>query len=145
MCCIFVVKKWMFVYSRNSLCWFMCYTFLLKSALQTANIHSLHSVVLEFSFFQDAVAISHKNMCNNNILLYYYYKLAFWLYCASVSHVVPPPTSPTAKSAGTPSEAGSQDSDGAVGPRYTNTPKNPSARVQTAAQEFTSVEIIQAS
>uniref|UniRef100_A0A7N8Y0W7 Dynein cytoplasmic 1 intermediate chain 2 n=1 Tax=Mastacembelus armatus TaxID=205130 RepID=A0A7N8Y0W7_9TELE len=31
---------------------------------------------------------------------------------------VPPPTSPTTKSAGTPSEAGSQDSDGAVGPRY---------------------------
>uniref|UniRef100_A0A665WCP6 Dynein, cytoplasmic 1, intermediate chain 2a n=1 Tax=Echeneis naucrates TaxID=173247 RepID=A0A665WCP6_ECHNA len=29
--------------------------------------------------------------------------------------VVPPPMSPTAKSAGTPSEAGSQDSDGAVG------------------------------
>ncbi|GLD67533.1 cytoplasmic dynein 1 intermediate chain 2-like isoform X5 [Lates japonicus] len=31
--------------------------------------------------------------------------------------VVPPPMSPTAKSAGTPSEAGSQDSDGAAGPR----------------------------
>lgn len=28
--------------------------------------------------------------------------------------------SPTTKSAGTPSEAGSQDSDGAVGPRYTH-------------------------
>uniref|UniRef100_A0A8C5EIX0 Cytoplasmic dynein 1 intermediate chain 2-like n=1 Tax=Gouania willdenowi TaxID=441366 RepID=A0A8C5EIX0_GOUWI len=34
--------------------------------------------------------------------------------------VVPPPTSPTAKSTGTPSEAGSQDSDGVVGPRYTH-------------------------
>uniref|UniRef100_A0A667Z1B5 Dynein cytoplasmic 1 intermediate chain 2 n=1 Tax=Myripristis murdjan TaxID=586833 RepID=A0A667Z1B5_9TELE len=33
--------------------------------------------------------------------------------------VVPPPMSPTSKSVGTPSEAGSQDSDGAVGPRYT--------------------------
>lgn len=52
---------------------------------------------------------------------------------------------PAPKSAETPSETGSQDSDGAVGPRYTNTPKNPSARVQTAAQEFTSVESIQAS
>uniref|UniRef100_A0A667ZUJ0 Dynein cytoplasmic 1 intermediate chain 2 n=1 Tax=Myripristis murdjan TaxID=586833 RepID=A0A667ZUJ0_9TELE len=31
--------------------------------------------------------------------------------------VVPPPMSPTSKSVGTPSEAGSQDSDGAVGPR----------------------------
>ncbi|KAI3355790.1 hypothetical protein L3Q82_004362 [Scortum barcoo] len=36
--------------------------------------------------------------------------------------VVPPPVSPTTKSAGTPSEAGSQDSDGAVGPRRV-TPK----------------------
>uniref|UniRef100_A0A8C5G871 Cytoplasmic dynein 1 intermediate chain 2-like n=1 Tax=Gouania willdenowi TaxID=441366 RepID=A0A8C5G871_GOUWI len=36
--------------------------------------------------------------------------------------VVPPPTSPTAKSTGTPSEAGSQDSDGVVGPRR-GTPK----------------------
>lgn len=34
-------------------------------------------------------------------------------------YLVPPPMSPTAKSVGTPSEAGSQDSgDGAVGPRY---------------------------
>lgn len=37
-----------------------------------------------------------------------------------VYHVAPPPTSPTTKSAGTPSEAGSQDSDGAVGPRYSH-------------------------
>uniref|UniRef100_A0A8C4ISY9 Dynein cytoplasmic 1 intermediate chain 2 n=1 Tax=Dicentrarchus labrax TaxID=13489 RepID=A0A8C4ISY9_DICLA len=36
---------------------------------------------------------------------------------ASEAPVVPPPMSPTTKSAGTPSEAGSQDSDGAVGPR----------------------------
>uniref|UniRef100_A0A8C6VZS3 Dynein cytoplasmic 1 intermediate chain 2 n=1 Tax=Nothobranchius furzeri TaxID=105023 RepID=A0A8C6VZS3_NOTFU len=36
-----------------------------------------------------------------------------------VSNIVPPLTSPAAKSAGTPSEAGSQDSDGAAGPRYT--------------------------
>ncbi|MEQ2196443.1 Cytoplasmic dynein 1 intermediate chain 2, partial [Xenoophorus captivus] len=42
--------------------------------------------------------------------------------------VVPPPTSPTAKSAGTPSEAGSQDSDGAVGPRRV-TPKLGMAKV----------------
>uniref|UniRef100_A0A8C9X4Q8 Dynein cytoplasmic 1 intermediate chain 2 n=1 Tax=Sander lucioperca TaxID=283035 RepID=A0A8C9X4Q8_SANLU len=34
----------------------------------------------------------------------------------SEAPVVPPPISPTTKSAGTPSEAGSQDSDGAVGP-----------------------------
>lgn len=34
--------------------------------------------------------------------------------------VVPAPTSPTAKSADTLSETGSQDSDGAVGPRYMN-------------------------
>lgn len=40
----------------------------------------------------------------------------------------PPPTSPTAKSAGTPSEAGSQDSDGAVGPRRV-TPKLGMAKV----------------
>ena len=32
-------------------------------------------------------------------------------------YAVPPPVSPTTKSAGTPSEAGSQDSDGAAGPR----------------------------
>uniref|UniRef100_A0A3B5A3M7 Cytoplasmic dynein 1 intermediate chain 2 n=1 Tax=Stegastes partitus TaxID=144197 RepID=A0A3B5A3M7_9TELE len=42
--------------------------------------------------------------------------------------VVPPPMSPTAKSAGTPSEAGSQDSDGAVGPRR-GTPKLGMAKV----------------
>uniref|UniRef100_A0A8C7VJE7 Cytoplasmic dynein 1 intermediate chain 2 n=1 Tax=Oncorhynchus mykiss TaxID=8022 RepID=A0A8C7VJE7_ONCMY len=37
--------------------------------------------------------------------------------------VVPPPMSPTCKSVGTPSEAGSQDSgDGAVGPRYKHPP-----------------------
>ncbi|XP_048882089.1 dynein, cytoplasmic 1, intermediate chain 2a-like isoform X2 [Brienomyrus brachyistius] len=39
----------------------------------------------------------------------------------------PPPTSPTAKSAGTPSEAGSQDSsDGAVGPRTLHWDSDPS-------------------
>lgn len=37
--------------------------------------------------------------------------------CHPLHFTVPPPTSPTTKSAGTPSEAGSQDSDGAVGPR----------------------------
>ncbi|KAK2839786.1 hypothetical protein Q5P01_013526 [Channa striata] len=42
--------------------------------------------------------------------------------------VVPPPMSPTNKSAGTPSEAGSQDSDGAVGPRR-GTPKLGMAKV----------------
>uniref|UniRef100_A0A3Q3CXG1 Dynein cytoplasmic 1 intermediate chain 2 n=3 Tax=Haplochromini TaxID=319058 RepID=A0A3Q3CXG1_HAPBU len=42
--------------------------------------------------------------------------------------VVPPPISPTAKSAGTPSDAGSQDSDGAVGPRRV-TPKLGMAKV----------------
>uniref|UniRef100_H2V8L0 Dynein cytoplasmic 1 intermediate chain 2 n=1 Tax=Takifugu rubripes TaxID=31033 RepID=H2V8L0_TAKRU len=42
--------------------------------------------------------------------------------------VVPPPVSPTTKSAGTPSEAGSQDSDGAVGPRR-QTPKLGMAKV----------------
>uniref|UniRef100_A0A7N9AMD2 Dynein cytoplasmic 1 intermediate chain 2 n=1 Tax=Mastacembelus armatus TaxID=205130 RepID=A0A7N9AMD2_9TELE len=41
---------------------------------------------------------------------------------------VPPPTSPTTKSAGTPSEAGSQDSDGAVGPRR-GTPKLGMAKI----------------
>uniref|UniRef100_A0AAQ6ARA4 Dynein, cytoplasmic 1, intermediate chain 2a n=1 Tax=Amphiprion ocellaris TaxID=80972 RepID=A0AAQ6ARA4_AMPOC len=40
--------------------------------------------------------------------------------------VVPPPMSPTAKSAGTPSEAGSQDSDGAVGPRTLHWDSDPS-------------------
>uniref|UniRef100_A0A7N8XQ52 Dynein cytoplasmic 1 intermediate chain 2 n=1 Tax=Mastacembelus armatus TaxID=205130 RepID=A0A7N8XQ52_9TELE len=39
---------------------------------------------------------------------------------------VPPPTSPTTKSAGTPSEAGSQDSDGAVGPRTLHWDSDPS-------------------
>uniref|UniRef100_A0AAQ5ZZQ9 Dynein, cytoplasmic 1, intermediate chain 2a n=1 Tax=Amphiprion ocellaris TaxID=80972 RepID=A0AAQ5ZZQ9_AMPOC len=48
-------------------------------------------------------------------------------YCLSLC-VVPPPMSPTAKSAGTPSEAGSQDSDGAVGPRR-GTPKLGMAKV----------------
>uniref|UniRef100_A0A672JCS1 Cytoplasmic dynein 1 intermediate chain 2-like n=1 Tax=Salarias fasciatus TaxID=181472 RepID=A0A672JCS1_SALFA len=43
-----------------------------------------------------------------------------------LSVVVPPPTSPTAKSAGTPSEAGSQDSDGAVGPRTLHWDSDPS-------------------
>lgn len=42
--------------------------------------------------------------------------------------VVPLPVSPTPKSAGTPSEAGSQDSDGAVGPRR-GTPKLAMAKV----------------
>lgn len=42
--------------------------------------------------------------------------------------VVPPPISPTTKSAGTPSEAGSQDSDGAVGPRR-GTPKLGMAKI----------------
>uniref|UniRef100_H3C5N3 Dynein cytoplasmic 1 intermediate chain 2 n=1 Tax=Tetraodon nigroviridis TaxID=99883 RepID=H3C5N3_TETNG len=42
--------------------------------------------------------------------------------------VAPPPVSPTTKSAGTPSEAGSQDSDGAVGPRR-QTPKLGMAKV----------------
>lgn len=41
-------------------------------------------------------------------------------YCLSY-YVVPPPMSPTTKSGGTPSDAGSQDSDGAVGPRYIHT------------------------
>ncbi|KAM8858225.1 dynein, cytoplasmic 1, intermediate chain 2a isoform 2-T2 [Synchiropus picturatus] len=42
--------------------------------------------------------------------------------------VVPaPPMSPTAKSAGTPSETGSQDSDGAVGPRTLHWDSDPSA------------------
>uniref|UniRef100_A0A3P9I4L9 Dynein cytoplasmic 1 intermediate chain 2 n=1 Tax=Oryzias latipes TaxID=8090 RepID=A0A3P9I4L9_ORYLA len=41
---------------------------------------------------------------------------------------VPAPTSPIAKSAGTPSEAGSQDSDGAAGPRHV-TPKLGMAKV----------------
>ncbi|XP_033984798.1 cytoplasmic dynein 1 intermediate chain 2-like isoform X2 [Trematomus bernacchii] len=39
---------------------------------------------------------------------------------------VPPPISPTPKSAGTPSEAGSQDSDGAVGPRTLHWDSDPS-------------------
>uniref|UniRef100_A0AAX7SWM4 Dynein, cytoplasmic 1, intermediate chain 2a n=1 Tax=Astatotilapia calliptera TaxID=8154 RepID=A0AAX7SWM4_ASTCA len=39
---------------------------------------------------------------------------------------VPPPISPTAKSAGTPSDAGSQDSDGAVGPRNLHWDSDPS-------------------
>uniref|UniRef100_A0A672JCX5 Cytoplasmic dynein 1 intermediate chain 2-like n=1 Tax=Salarias fasciatus TaxID=181472 RepID=A0A672JCX5_SALFA len=47
---------------------------------------------------------------------------------ATDAPVVPPPTSPTAKSAGTPSEAGSQDSDGAVGPRR-GTPKLGMAKI----------------
>uniref|UniRef100_A0A8C5EGP5 Cytoplasmic dynein 1 intermediate chain 2-like n=1 Tax=Gouania willdenowi TaxID=441366 RepID=A0A8C5EGP5_GOUWI len=38
----------------------------------------------------------------------------------------PPPTSPTAKSTGTPSEAGSQDSDGVVGPRTLHWDSDPS-------------------
>ncbi|XP_013856720.1 cytoplasmic dynein 1 intermediate chain 2 isoform X1 [Austrofundulus limnaeus] len=38
----------------------------------------------------------------------------------------PPPTSPTTKSAGTPSEAGSQDSDGAAGPRTLHWDSDPS-------------------
>ncbi|CAG09951.1 unnamed protein product, partial [Tetraodon nigroviridis] len=41
--------------------------------------------------------------------------------------VAPPPVSPTTKSAGTPSEAGSQDSDGAVGPRTLHWDSDPSA------------------
>uniref|UniRef100_A0A672JFR5 Cytoplasmic dynein 1 intermediate chain 2-like n=1 Tax=Salarias fasciatus TaxID=181472 RepID=A0A672JFR5_SALFA len=45
---------------------------------------------------------------------------------ATDAPVVPPPTSPTAKSAGTPSEAGSQDSDGAVGPRTLHWDSDPS-------------------
>lgn len=40
---------------------------------------------------------------------------------SSLHFTVPPPTSPTTKSAGTPSEAESQDSDGAVGPRCART------------------------
>ncbi|XP_071378884.1 cytoplasmic dynein 1 intermediate chain 2, partial [Centroberyx affinis] len=40
--------------------------------------------------------------------------------------VVPPPMSPTSKSVGTPSEAGSQDSDGAVGPRTLHWDSDPS-------------------
>uniref|UniRef100_A0A8C3AW38 Dynein cytoplasmic 1 intermediate chain 2 n=1 Tax=Cyclopterus lumpus TaxID=8103 RepID=A0A8C3AW38_CYCLU len=40
--------------------------------------------------------------------------------------VAPPPISPTTKSAGTPSEAGSQDSDGAVGPRTLHWDSDPS-------------------
>uniref|UniRef100_A0A7N6B223 Cytoplasmic dynein 1 intermediate chain 2 n=1 Tax=Anabas testudineus TaxID=64144 RepID=A0A7N6B223_ANATE len=40
--------------------------------------------------------------------------------------VVPPPMSPTNKSMGTPSEAGSQDSDGAVGPRTLHWDSDPS-------------------
>uniref|UniRef100_A0A6D2WTH2 Dynein cytoplasmic 1 intermediate chain 2 n=1 Tax=Takifugu rubripes TaxID=31033 RepID=A0A6D2WTH2_TAKRU len=39
---------------------------------------------------------------------------------------LPPPVSPTTKSAGTPSEAGSQDSDGAVGPRTLHWDSDPS-------------------
>uniref|UniRef100_A0A669DRA4 Dynein cytoplasmic 1 intermediate chain 2 n=1 Tax=Oreochromis niloticus TaxID=8128 RepID=A0A669DRA4_ORENI len=46
-------------------------------------------------------------------------------YCLSPC-VVPPPISPTAKSAGTPSDAGSQDSDGAVGPRNLHWDSDPS-------------------
>uniref|UniRef100_A0AAX7VGZ8 Dynein, cytoplasmic 1, intermediate chain 2a n=1 Tax=Astatotilapia calliptera TaxID=8154 RepID=A0AAX7VGZ8_ASTCA len=46
-------------------------------------------------------------------------------YCLSAC-VVPPPISPTAKSAGTPSDAGSQDSDGAVGPRNLHWDSDPS-------------------
>uniref|UniRef100_A0A8P4GGG1 Dynein cytoplasmic 1 intermediate chain 2 n=1 Tax=Dicentrarchus labrax TaxID=13489 RepID=A0A8P4GGG1_DICLA len=45
---------------------------------------------------------------------------------ASEAPVVPPPMSPTTKSAGTPSEAGSQDSDGAVGPRTLHWDSDPS-------------------
>uniref|UniRef100_A0A669EZG8 Dynein cytoplasmic 1 intermediate chain 2 n=1 Tax=Oreochromis niloticus TaxID=8128 RepID=A0A669EZG8_ORENI len=41
-------------------------------------------------------------------------------------HNIPPPISPTAKSAGTPSDAGSQDSDGAVGPRNLHWDSDPS-------------------
>uniref|UniRef100_A0A8C4P1B6 Dynein cytoplasmic 1 intermediate chain 2 n=1 Tax=Dicentrarchus labrax TaxID=13489 RepID=A0A8C4P1B6_DICLA len=41
-------------------------------------------------------------------------------------YAVPPPMSPTTKSAGTPSEAGSQDSDGAVGPRTLHWDSDPS-------------------
>ncbi|XP_020568892.1 cytoplasmic dynein 1 intermediate chain 2 isoform X4 [Oryzias latipes] len=44
-----------------------------------------------------------------------------------VSAAVPAPTSPIAKSAGTPSEAGSQDSDGAAGPRTLHWDSDPSA------------------
>uniref|UniRef100_A0A667ZKW0 Cytoplasmic dynein 1 intermediate chain 2 n=1 Tax=Myripristis murdjan TaxID=586833 RepID=A0A667ZKW0_9TELE len=46
-------------------------------------------------------------------------------YCLS-QYVVPPPMSPTSKSVGTPSEAGSQDSDGAVGPRTLHWDSDPS-------------------
>uniref|UniRef100_A0A671YSB8 Dynein cytoplasmic 1 intermediate chain 2 n=1 Tax=Sparus aurata TaxID=8175 RepID=A0A671YSB8_SPAAU len=46
----------------------------------------------------------------------------------SEAPAVPPPMSPTTKSGGTPSEAGSQDSDGAVGPRR-GTPKLGMAKV----------------
>lgn len=52
-------------------------------------------------------------------IVLYCYKQFTDDYCLSPC-VVPPPISPTAKSAGTPSDAGSQDSDGAVGPRYTH-------------------------
>lgn len=52
-------------------------------------------------------------------IVLYCYKQFTDDYCLSAC-VVPPPISPTAKSAGTPSDAGSQDSDGAVGPRYTH-------------------------
>uniref|UniRef100_A0AAQ5Z0M1 Dynein, cytoplasmic 1, intermediate chain 2a n=1 Tax=Amphiprion ocellaris TaxID=80972 RepID=A0AAQ5Z0M1_AMPOC len=44
----------------------------------------------------------------------------------ATAEVFPPPMSPTAKSAGTPSEAGSQDSDGAVGPRTLHWDSDPS-------------------
>uniref|UniRef100_A0A668T4M1 Dynein, cytoplasmic 1, intermediate chain 2a n=1 Tax=Oreochromis aureus TaxID=47969 RepID=A0A668T4M1_OREAU len=60
-------------------------------------------------------------------IVLYCYKQFTDDYCLSPC-VVPPPISPTAKSAGTPSDAGSQDSDGAVGPRRV-TPKLGMAKV----------------
>ncbi|KAL3969980.1 homrobox protein Hox-C10 [Sarotherodon galilaeus] len=58
-------------------------------------------------------------------IVLYCYKQFTDDYCLSPC-VVPPPISPTAKSAGTPSDAGSQDSDGAVGPRNLHWDSDPS-------------------
>uniref|UniRef100_A0A3P8PC19 Dynein, cytoplasmic 1, intermediate chain 2a n=1 Tax=Astatotilapia calliptera TaxID=8154 RepID=A0A3P8PC19_ASTCA len=58
-------------------------------------------------------------------IVLYCYKQFTDDYCLSAC-VVPPPISPTAKSAGTPSDAGSQDSDGAVGPRNLHWDSDPS-------------------
>uniref|UniRef100_A0A8C6WWV4 Dynein, cytoplasmic 1, intermediate chain 2a n=1 Tax=Neogobius melanostomus TaxID=47308 RepID=A0A8C6WWV4_9GOBI len=49
-----------------------------------------------------------------------------YTYSLCYSTAPPPPMSPTAKSTGTPSEAGSQDSDGAVGPRTLHWDSDPS-------------------